>query len=290
VKVNLAPRNRKGFTLIELLVVIAIIAILIGLLLPAVQKVREAAARIQSSNNLKQLGIASQSYAGASMKFPSPLSADGNGNVVGPNGVLISYFFALLPQMEGDNIYNTTNLNPFGTPGQQFKTLIAPLDPNNSASTPGLNSYAVNANFGPGITITFGTLNQRGTSNIVGHAEQTAGSAALAQSSTPIPQRYYLGYVPGTGSATSAPTYVCNTFCGASIMTTYTMAAALVGNTPTPFTNQGITATNNPISAFTSAGAQIGMMDGSVRTVNSAQPSLLIAVSLNNTQPLGSDW
>jgi prepilin-type N-terminal cleavage/methylation domain-containing protein/prepilin-type processing-associated H-X9-DG protein len=107
---------RPGFTLIELLVVIAIIAILIGLLLPAVQKVREAAARSSCSNNMKQLALAAQSYESANRSFPFGIATINQTDFTQPNfyangGSGVGCLAYLLPYVEQNNVYNQLQVN-----------------------------------------------------------------------------------------------------------------------------------------------------------------------------------
>jgi prepilin-type N-terminal cleavage/methylation domain-containing protein/prepilin-type processing-associated H-X9-DG protein len=104
--------RRRGFTLIELLVVIAIIAILIGLLLPAVQKVREAAANLQCKNNLKQLALAAHNYHDALGTFPpGSVCRQGTGAYANSTSYYDTWAISILPYLEQGNLYNLWNPN-----------------------------------------------------------------------------------------------------------------------------------------------------------------------------------
>jgi prepilin-type N-terminal cleavage/methylation domain-containing protein len=180
---------RKGFTLIELLVVIAIIGVLIGLLLPAVQKVREAASRAQSQNNLKQMGLgfislASDSKAGylPPSYADSGFSVDLRSNIGNYRGATnISGFTCLLPFVEQESLYRSFVAG--GNPTTRVAVFVAPLDTTQDQAS-NTTSYSLN------------------------HLVFVGGSATLNQPPAPgvANGRYTLGSAPynlGTSASTA---------------------------------------------------------------------------------------
>jgi prepilin-type N-terminal cleavage/methylation domain-containing protein len=201
------PARRNAFTLIELIVVIAIIGVLIGLLLPAVQSVRAAAARTQSSNNLRQMALAMNTAALTySNQLPPAIGYYPNqGKVLG------TIFYHLLPFMEEENIYNAfanapfcSNLGPVTgsanvISANNIKTFVAPLDSTNNGN--GLTSYCANglifATGGLGIPAAYTT---KGTSKTCTFMERFAvTSQAINITSGVTGGPYYSNGAPVAG-------------------------------------------------------------------------------------------
>jgi len=268
---RLLKKRWLGFTLIELLVVIAIIAILIGLLLPAVQKVREAAARTQCSNNLKQMCLAVHSAHGTRKTLPPCNGSYGPGNG--------TTFFHILPYMEEDAIYKAA-----GTPldsvnvmkGYPVKTFVCPSDitarqgtfsngaaPNWVCASYGANyqlfgvrgSAATTTANWQGMGLTLNTI-QDGTSKTIMFAEKRA----LTKSD---------GSAAGT-------IWACD--WGADQNWSPAFGAFLTGNPNAMFQLQPTDTTANQKLASTPhpGTMQLGMADGSVRRIGRSRSRDLV--------------
>jgi len=322
-------QRRRGFTLIELLVVIAIIAVLIGLLVPAVQKVREAAARISCSSNLHQLGVACNNYAGDNKNKLPPLTGSPSGTASRTS--YGSVFYWLLPYIEQDNIYNAHSSvlpgdyysysdanDPVSNPNsgfivaQSIKVYLCPSDSSNDPSQVsvgaaaagsglwGVTSYAANYQ-----AFTLGTPTSPGGTSLPGQPlkfpqafkDGTTNTVLFGEKYANCNGNYNLW---GWGGTFSGPTTAgaSNLYMPIFAPTGYALAnstaATLPANTYATFVTNPIPTACNSTYAQTPhpAGMVVCMGDASTRTVSPSvlQSTWQAALTPANNDLLGPDW
>jgi len=313
----------RAFTLIELLVVIAIIAILIGLLVPAVQKVRAAAARISCGNNLHQMGVAVHNYNSNFGKVPPVEGVPaGVSNPYGggtsnpsPSGSYGTCLFYLLPFIEQDNLYQRANGDSQNLPGQIVKTYICPSDPsvvnannyggcgvmqsdNIQRNGYGSSCYAANVMvFEPKAPKSVEVAMPDGTSNVVMFAERFKNcSPDGAHGGGCTLPAWAWNTTRNGGDCWSSPTFgaqndnYSNMNCGGAMFTTSgTLSAGSVGFQGGP--------TAQACNWYVTQGGHTGCMlvcmgDGSARTVSSgiSANTWNLACYPGDGAPLPSDW
>jgi type II secretory pathway pseudopilin PulG len=303
--------------LIELLVVIAIIAVLIGLLLPAVQKVRLAAARISSSNNLKQIGLAMQNCADTNQgKMPGAY----NGNWWGalsaprpnPQNAPYTYLYggihvALLPFLEQDNLYRSCQDPTTGivypwyfplssAPGSRpVKVFIAPADPTASNGT-----YVIPGSNGLTIGVTNYLSNE--TALDAWYNPPTVGGAKPFPAFVSDGTSNTIAFAEGVGVFgifKGVPTTAPRTWTGTTMETGWLALSSFVtipGVTtpdprPQPVVNVTQTDASRPQCLATDV-CQVLLFDGSVRSVSPSIsiPTWIYACTPAGGEVLGSDW
>jgi prepilin-type N-terminal cleavage/methylation domain-containing protein len=300
-------RRRVAFTLIELLVVIAIIAVLVGLLLPAVQKVREAAARSQCQNNLQQIGIATQSAHDTYQALPPAM---GYYPSTATSGLNAPAHVWLLPFLEQQNLYgeiqtagssSTWNTNSSAL----IKTYQCPTDvtisTGNAAALGTLGSFTSYAFNGQ----VFGTITTYSAAGavVVGWGAWSANhrlpSSVPDGLSNTIFWTEKLAYCGGNSAGAGGSIWADNAYTtqGVWVSEVGTNVTAGVSQSPNIVPLIGITNTLNcPHRTWPSSGHTgvmlVGMGDGSVHSVNQgiSQVTFNIAMVPNDGLPLPADW
>ena len=294
--------RRKGFTLIELLVVIAIIGILVGLLLPAVQKVCDAANRARCMNNVKQLSLAVHNYASTYQDKLPPADATLTSSGVG--GTIVWY---LLPYIEQDNLWRSTQTTGgTGCTAFPLKALQCTSDITNqggmSSVSPAVatSSYAANMLlFGSGsnpsftgyvATYTISNIPD-GTSNTIMWSEMSAGNCVTSKCSSTD----YVSYAPYAANPATTGGAIPPLFGVGLVAGTYPMGSWYPQFSPTG-TAGANPATYGSVQGYHTGTLIVGMADGSTRGVSASVSTTASPYTWDNAvypadgQVLGSDW
>jgi prepilin-type N-terminal cleavage/methylation domain-containing protein/prepilin-type processing-associated H-X9-DG protein len=289
-------KARRGFTLIELLVVIAIIAILIGLLLPAVQKVREAAARAKCQNNMKQLGVAVHNFASAYLDtLPAVTNSTGARGAYG--GYQGNWTVTLLPYIEQQSLYAAATSNPGDTwdpvAGNGLVIRQVPIKtyqcPSDFTITGGYAANQVGGWAGVSYSMNFqlfGTVRGGGNSDTPAYSvanipDGTSNTIAFTEAYAAVSNGGSLMAFPGIDWGWNWTAVIADTRADANAAT----------YTPQFSKTQAQASKIYPQTAHT-GGAQTLMADGSVRGVNQSisQTTWYYAIMPADGVPLPSNW